>query len=135
MFPNIALKLWVYFLTVFFVDLVFLSEMGCFFSFVSWWLFFPPYCYFSPCSPAVLWKVFTPHRASDYYKTSYCMSQHQNSHLWMGAKEMVFSDTLYIEGKRNASSDFLGSYEEEGEHKPEVSDRCTCSTAIAENTK
>lgn len=53
----------------------------------------------------------------------------------MDAKEMFFTDALYIEGKRNASSDFHSSYEEVGEHKPEVSERYSCSTAIVENTK
>lgn len=64
MFPNIALKLWVYFFTVFF----FLSEVGVFvclffvvFSvlgllgfFFIYGGFFSPYGYFSPFSPAVL---------------------------------------------------------------------------------
>lgn len=47
---------------------------------------------------------------------------------------MFFSDALYIGGKRNGSSDFLGSYEGVGEHKPEVSERDTCSTAIGKTS-
>lgn len=47
----------------------------------------------------------------------------------------VFSDALYIGGKRNESSDFPGSYEEVREPKTEISERYTYSIAIAENTK